>query len=313
VKAATPISVITHTRNSARTLPRMLETTGWADERIIIDMSSSDNTATIATNAGCRVITTPPSDTVDAVRNTFLPEAKNIWILVLDSDEYLAEDARDGIEELISHFGRTADAFAIPRFNYIAGQVMRGSQWYPDHQIRLFRKGTVSWHAGHHRVPSLVTGRERLQVLTPPKCLHIHHLNYEDLSAVIERQLRYAMTDVYADNQEGFDFNTYVSEAHAEMYRRFDPENDGDLSVALAAIMAWDRIIRGLIHWDRLGRRPALMPAFTLPVAVQARPRGVLNVWLRARRHVRRIASRVLLRFPRRFQGMVRAALRARF
>jgi hypothetical protein len=290
----------------------MLETTGWADERIIVDMSSSDNTAGMAAEAGCRVITIPPSDAVDAVRNSFLPEAKNTWILVLDSDEYVAEDAQSGIEELIARYGQTVDAFAIPRYNYIAGQVMRGSQWYPDQQIRLFRKGTVSWHAGHHRVPSLTTGRERLQVLTPPKCLHIHHLNYENLAVVIERQVRYAMSDVYDDDPDGFDFNTYVREAHAEMYRRFDPDKDGDLSVALATIMAWDRIIRGLIQWDRLGRRPALMPAFTLPVAVQARPRGMRGIWLRGRRHARRLASRLLSRFPRRFQRMLRAALEAR-
>ena len=71
--------------------------------------------------------------------------------------------------------------------------VMRGSGWYPDHQIRLFRKGTVRWSDTHHTPPQVTTGRARLMELRPPGCLHIHHRNYESLRHFAEKQLRYAL------------------------------------------------------------------------------------------------------------------------
>ena len=260
-----PISIVTHTRNSARTLPRLLETTAWAGERLVVDMASTDETRAIAQAAGCRVMETPLSPVVDSVRNAFFEQAENEWIFVLDSDEYLAVDAPEAIGDLLKANTNT-DVFSIPRYNYIAAQVMRGSGWYPDHQTRLFRQGTVRWQDGHHRPPTISVEADRHRILEPPHCLHIHHQNYAGLSEVIEKQLRYALTDRYETEPEAFDFHAYLGESLAELKRRFDPGNDGDLSSALATVMAWDRIMRGLIHWDRLGRTPSLQYGYSLPV-----------------------------------------------
>ncbi|WP_256749768.1 glycosyltransferase family 2 protein [Mesorhizobium sp. Mes31] len=260
------ISLIVHTRNSAATLPRLLETTGWAAERIVIDMQSSDATAEIARTAGCRVLSCAIVDAVDNIRNQYLAEARHDWVLVLDSDEYLAVDAYEAMQRLVDDHGDKIDAFALPRWNSVAGQIMRGSGLYPDQQIRFFRKGTVAWQPGNHRVPQVLTGARRLCVLQPPNCIHIHHENYTDIVSFITRQLRYALTDSYDPDPVHFDFSVYIAEAYAEFARRHEPSEDGDLSTAVATVLAWDRIMRGLIHWERLGRQQPLNAAFSLPI-----------------------------------------------
>lgn len=260
------ISCIMHTCNSQATLEAALWSVTWVDELIIVDMGSADATLTIARKYTDRIFSTNKVPRVDGIRNDYLEKAENQWVLVLDSDEYLAADARDTIKKLIAEYGAHYDAFAIPRYNYIAGQIMRGSGWYPDHQIRLFRKGTVQWTDGIHISPRIISGHDRLMTLTPPSCLHIHHRNYEDLSHFITKQVTYAVNDHYDTNPETFHFDDYIACAYESLAFRRDPERDGDLSRALALIMAWDAIIRGLIHWDRLQPRPPLNDLVALPI-----------------------------------------------
>jgi glycosyltransferase involved in cell wall biosynthesis len=285
-----PLSLIVHTRNSAARLGPLLTTTAWIDDRIIIDMESTDGTQAMALEAGFRVVSIPPSDNVDAIRNDHLAEARHEWTLVLDSDENLSADAEMEIARLITEHGATHDAFAIPRFNNIAGHVMRSSGWYPDHQIRLFRKGSVEWSAGHHRPPRMRTGEKRLMRLDPPDCLHIHHANYASLADFVERQTHYMLTDRY---DHAFDFNAYLAGAHQELAKRQDVKADGELSSALAILMAWDQIARGIIHWEKAGRPTGINTGLAVPFVVEVKPSTIETLLRRASR-----ALRVFYRHP---------------
>jgi len=263
------ITVIIHTRDSEATLPRLLDSVRWAEERIVVDMESRDRTCEIARQAGATVVSTPIAPRVDGIRNNFLELGKHEWVFVLDSDEYLAADAEWVVRGLIEQYGQRFDAFSIPRYNMIAGQIARCRGWYPDQQIRLFRKGTVRWSDTTHQPPVVLTSPERLHVLEPPGCLHIHHENYVSIEQFIERQSKYALNDQYPE--DGFSFERYVAEAHEEFNYRLDEKNDGELSFALATVMAWDRVIRGLIHWERTGRKDSLSRAYSLPVTTLSR------------------------------------------
>lgn len=267
------VSILIHTRNAAETLDRALASTAWADEHIVVDMRSEDRTRDLAAARGARVLDCSPHPCVDEVRNRFLDQAGHAWTLVLDSDEYLAEDAGPEVRRLIEE-ARDYDAVALPRFNYIAGRVMRSCGWYPDPQIRLFRTGTVRWQTGHHHPPRVLSGEDRILRLTPPDCLHLHHLNYRDFTSVIQRQLAYAVSDQYRPTEDAFAFHEYLAGAYQAFAQRHDRFEEGDFATALATIMAWDQVIRGLIHWDRLERRPRLQPAFSLPVLLHQPPPG---------------------------------------
>jgi glycosyltransferase involved in cell wall biosynthesis len=258
------ITVIIHTRDSEATLPRLLESVHWAEERIVVDMESRDRTCEIARQNGATLFSTPVVPRIDGIRNDFLERGKHEWVFVLDADEYLAADAEQVVLGLLEQHRKSCDAFFIPRYNMIAGQIVRGRGWYPDHQIRLFRKGCVRWSDTTHKLPEVLTGQKRLHTLELPGCLHIHHENYTSVEQFIERQIKYALNDRYPE--EGFSFERYVAEAYEEFNFRLDEKNDGELSFALATVMAWDRVIRGLIHWERLGRKDSLCRAYPLPV-----------------------------------------------
>jgi glycosyltransferase involved in cell wall biosynthesis len=261
-----------HTYDSEATLEKALSSVKWVDELIVVDMESCDATLDIAQRFTDRIYSTPRVQRIDGIRNTYIDKAVNPWIVVLDSDEYLANDSEETIKELVAQYGDHYDAFAIPRYNNIAGQVMRGSGWYPDHQVRLFRKGTVIWKDTIHVLPEVRSGEHKVMKLNPPNCLHIHHNNYRDISHFIEKQVSYALNDQYDPNPEAFDFSQYIARAYEQLAKRTDTDNDGNISRALAIIMAWDSMMRGIIHWDRLSERPPLEDACALPVVTSNLP-----------------------------------------
>jgi glycosyltransferase involved in cell wall biosynthesis len=323
------ISLLVHTRDSAATLPRLLETTSWLDERVVIDMSSTDGTAEMARDAGCRVVTIPAEPFNDALRNRHLESVAHPWTMVLDSDEHLADDAEREFRTLLAGQPDDVAGFWIPRFNSIAGRVLRGSGWYPDHQLRLFRTGSVRYSQRHHVPPSLVDDRLATVRLQPPHCPHIHHLNYDSLVAFMERQLHYAVTDLHNRQVDEFAFEDYLARAVSEFDKRHQPDVDGDLSYALAVLMYWNQMVRGLVHWERLDRLPPLpheppplfMPQPTADPAAVARAEHAeaeIEVLRRRVKHLRRELNRfrnsrsVRLTRPLRFVGRVMRRLRRR-
>ena len=271
------ISAIVHTRNSAATLDRALGSLQWTDELLVVDMESTDESVAIARKYAARIISVPIAPRVDGIRTRYLDECRHEWILQLDSDEYLAADAGPRLRACIQSSGHKYDAFSLPRYNYIAGQVMRGGNWYPDPQPRLVRKGTVVWGDTIHQTPIVKAGPHRHKGLDPKHGPHIHHDAYADLREFLSRQLTYALSDRYDAGH--FDFGEYIAAAYEQLSIRQDKERDGDLSQALAVVMAWDQIVRGLIHWDSLDPKPPLGVFATLPVATQRIP------WWQVRLH----------------------------
>lgn len=272
MKNKLPISLIIHTYNSGNTLEKLLSSSEFIEDKIILDMGSNDDTLKLAKDYNCNINNIPKTNQVDSIRNQYIPIARHDWVLVLDSDEYLPDDAEIYLRELISLSNDDVDAYAIPRFNTICGQVMRGSGWYPDHQKRLFKKGKVKWSSGHHTPPEAEGGRKKTILLMPPDCLHIHHLNYVSVEEFITKQLQYALSDAYDDDSSNYDFKKYVSDGLEVFQTRNDEVADGQLSTVLSIIMMWDKIIRGLIHWEKLDRRNVIGTSFTLPGIVYSDP-----------------------------------------
>lgn len=269
MSASLDLSLIVHTRNRREMLHPLLRSTAFIGERIIVDMASDDGSAELCEEAGCRVVRIPAETFVDELRNRYLPLATRGWTLLLDSDEYLSADAEGLIAALIAAAGDRIDAYGIPRFNYIGADRLPAPGWYPDHQIRLFRTGVIAFQKGHHQRPVVLSGDERLALVDPSDGLHIHHQNYRDLKEFIARQLDYALTDDYAGAR---DLRLYLAEAYEAMERGLGDPERSDLDAALAIVMAWDRVVRGVIHWEASGRTTDLARAFSLPLVVEQGP-----------------------------------------
>jgi glycosyltransferase involved in cell wall biosynthesis len=143
------ISACIITLNEAEHIRAACESVAWTDEIIIIDSGSTDRTQEIAGECGARVMERPWPGF--AAQKQFAAEqAANDWILSLDADERVSDGLRASIEELKGTAeAELADGYLIPRRAFYMGRWISGGGWYPDRQLRLYRKSKGRW-AGDH-------------------------------------------------------------------------------------------------------------------------------------------------------------------
>jgi glycosyltransferase involved in cell wall biosynthesis len=147
-----PMSVAIITRDEGAMLPGCLESISFADDIVVVDSESTDETVTIARGFNCRVFVEPWKG-FGPQKKSAVEKCRHNWVLVLDADERVPEETRD---QIISVIGGTdnADAYSLPIKAYFNGKWIRRCGWWPDEKIRLFRKDTctVSNRAVHEGV-----------------------------------------------------------------------------------------------------------------------------------------------------------------
>ena len=161
--------------NSDATIEAAIHSVQDFDEVIICDGGSTDNTRSIATNLGCRLLNQPlefkDSNNrlldIGGVREHILKEAANDWVFFLDSDELGTENLRLAIYNLISQ-EEPPGAAAIPRLFVVDGQTIECAMTYPSYQRRLVRRDAVETYRGsQHDVPVLFAGEEVVNLEEP--------------------------------------------------------------------------------------------------------------------------------------------------
>ncbi len=182
------ISAVINTWNEERNIKRCIDSlAGWVDEIVVVDMSSEDSTREIARKLGASVFTHLPTGFVEPARNFAIEKASHEWILIVDADEVIPEKLADKLKNLAtSSHGKSF--FRIPRKNIIFGKWIQHARWWPDYQIRFFKKGSVNWIQEIHSIP--VTQGEGVNVEERTDNAIIHY-NYESISQFIYRMDRY--------------------------------------------------------------------------------------------------------------------------
>jgi glycosyltransferase involved in cell wall biosynthesis len=139
------ISATIITFNEAENIREACASVAWADEIVVVDSESIDNTRKIATECGARVIVNPWPGF--AAQKHFAAEAAtHDWIFSLDADERVSPELQSSIEALRENDeALLADGYRIPRRAFYLGRWIRGGGWYPDYQLRLFRRTHGSW------------------------------------------------------------------------------------------------------------------------------------------------------------------------
>jgi glycosyltransferase involved in cell wall biosynthesis len=140
----TPLSAVLITKDEERNLPAALESLRFCDEVLVIDGGSSDRTQEIAANAGARVIVNAPWPGFVAQRNAAVDAARNDWVLAVDADERVTPALRDEIQAARAA-GFAQAGYRIPRVTRYLGRWIRGTDWYPDFQLRLFDRREGRW------------------------------------------------------------------------------------------------------------------------------------------------------------------------
>ena len=159
----------------------------WADEVIVADSFSTDNTAKIAESLGARVIQVPFRG-FGKLRNETIEHCKYPWIFSLDSDERCTPEAREEIMQIVRSGNENGpSAFFVPRRNYFMGQWIKYSGWYPDYrQPQLFKKGSLSY--SDDPVHEIFTVNGELGKLKNP----IWQFPFEDLAQMMHKANRYS-------------------------------------------------------------------------------------------------------------------------
>lgn len=132
------LSVYIIAYNEADKIADAIKSVLWADEVLVLDSNSSDDTAKIALDMGATVKQIPFT-TFGKLRNDAIACCTNEWIFSLDADERCTPAAR--AEILATLKNPTADAYYVPRRNWFMGRWIKHCGWYPDYrQPQLFRK-----------------------------------------------------------------------------------------------------------------------------------------------------------------------------
>ena len=146
------LSVIIITKNEEANLQACLESVRFADQWVVVDHASTDNTRAIATAFGAEVTSTLDWPGFGAQKNLALGMATREWVLSLDADERVTPELAAEIQRAMQD--PAARAFEIPRLTQFCGQWIHHCGWTPDHVLRLFRRGQASFSEDlvHERV-----------------------------------------------------------------------------------------------------------------------------------------------------------------
>ena len=139
------ISATIITLNEEENIRDALASASWADEVLVIDSGSTDKTCAIAEASGARVIQNEWPGFAEQ-KQFAAEQAKHDWIFSLDADERVSKELRDSIAALrkVSE-EKLADGYRIARRSFYQGRWIKGGGWYPDRQLRLYRKSRGGW------------------------------------------------------------------------------------------------------------------------------------------------------------------------
>jgi len=140
------ISVTIITFNEESNIAAACASVAWADEIVVVDSNSTDQTRELALQSGARVITNPWPG-FGKQKQFAVDQARNEWILSLDADERVSEELQHSIAQLANQ--QLADGYLVPRRTFYQGRWIRGGGWYPDRQLRLFKKTAGHWKDRH--------------------------------------------------------------------------------------------------------------------------------------------------------------------
>jgi glycosyltransferase involved in cell wall biosynthesis len=192
-----PVTVTVITRNETANLARALESVSWADEIVVVDAESTDDTVAIARRFTEHVTVRPWAGFIDQ-KNFAAGLAHHDWIFSLDADERVTPELATEIRELL---GREPPfrGYRVPRVTWHLGRWIRSTDWYPDWQLRLYDRRSARWTGMNVHESVAVDGavgrlRHELQ-----------HYAYRDLShhlATIDRYTTLAAGQMMAQGRQ---------------------------------------------------------------------------------------------------------------
>jgi glycosyltransferase involved in cell wall biosynthesis len=178
------LTVTVIARDEAANIDAALASVGWADEIVVVDSESTDDTVAIARRHTPRVERRPWPG-YSAQKNYAASIASHDWILSIDADERVTAELGAEIRSLLA--GEPAQSgYRIPRATWYLGRWIRSTDWYPDFQLRLYDRRAAEWNG------RTVHESVRLRTGEPGVLRHdLQHFAYRDVHHHLETIDRY--------------------------------------------------------------------------------------------------------------------------
>ncbi len=241
------LSAFVITYNRAWLLETCLRAVSFADELIVVDKSSTDDSPAIAARYADRVEVVPWSPTVEETRAFAASLCQHEWVLCLDDDEILSPEAALYLRDDFAD--PETDIYSIPYRHYILGEHDERAYYWPETRHCLFRRGAVEFLPTVHGGVALQS--DRITNIPVDSGVCIHHLSHADVASWIERTNRYtARPDrVQVEGGEG----DLIGFAHGRiddwMRRTGDPSRN-DYPAAVALLRAIYDMVDRLKSWE---------------------------------------------------------------
>lgn len=159
-----------------------------------------------------------PSNTpfADVVKDDLKKKTKSEYILYLDPDEIFPTISNQQLIILLTQY----DYFYFPRKNIIFGKWIQHSRWWPDYQLRLFRKEAVIWPRELHPKPK---GKGREYKFEAREEYALLHYNYDNIDQYLEKATRYAKSEAesLSKRKENYTLTITIQKALSEFMSRF--------------------------------------------------------------------------------------------
>lgn len=177
------ISITIITLNEEQNVRTCLESVRWADEILVSDSGSGDKTVEICKEYGAKVFNDEWLG-FGKQKNLIAGRARNNWILNIDADERITSDLRKEIEDVFNNGG--CDGYNIPRKNFFGDKWIKHCGWYPDYNLRLYKKDKAQFNERNVHEAVQVDGK--IGCLKNP----LEHHTYKDVSDYLKRMDRYS-------------------------------------------------------------------------------------------------------------------------
>jgi (heptosyl)LPS beta-1,4-glucosyltransferase len=190
------LSVTVITKNEAGDIAAALESVAWADELLVVDSHSTDDTVSIARRYTERVEVRDWPGYV-AQKNYAASAASHDWILSLDADERVTPELAAEIRRTLAAGLPDHAGYRIPRVTWHLGRWIRSTDWYPDPQLRLYDRRAARWQGRYVHESVAVDGPVgRLRG-------ELQHYAYRDISDHLETIDRYSTYAAREMNERG--------------------------------------------------------------------------------------------------------------
>lgn len=181
------LSAVLIVKDEAENLPDCLESVRWADEIVVVDAGSRDDTQAIARRYTENVYSETDWQGFGVQRQRAQQRATGDWVFMIDADERVTHELKSSIQKAVAQNDQKR-VYAVPRLSWVFGRFIRHSGWYPDHVIRLYPRNRAGY--GDERV------HEKLHYGDDMQLANLHgdliHYTYRDLEHYLVKSAQYA-------------------------------------------------------------------------------------------------------------------------